>query len=81
MARVSTNLNFPGTAEQAFEFHRSVFGGGFVGPVHRMDAAPTAPGQPPLSEADKQLVMHIALPLLGGHLLMGTDASESMGFI
>ncbi len=26
------------------------------------------------------LVMHIALPILGGHLLRGTDAPESMGF-
>ncbi len=24
--------------------------------------------------------MHIALPILGGHILMGTDAPESMGF-
>lgn len=24
--------------------------------------------------------MHVALPILGGHLLMGTDAPESMGF-
>jgi PhnB protein len=24
--------------------------------------------------------MHIALPILGGHVLMGTDAPESMGF-
>ena len=24
--------------------------------------------------------MHIALPIFGGHLLMGTDAPESMGF-
>jgi PhnB protein len=35
---------------------------------------------PPIAEADKNLVMHIALPILGGHLLMGTDAPESMGF-
>jgi PhnB protein len=33
-----------------------------------------------LSEADKNLVMHVGLPILGGHLLMGTDAPESMGF-
>ena len=33
-----------------------------------------------LSEEDKQLVMHIELPILGGHILMGTDSSESMGF-
>ena len=25
-------------------------------------------------------MMHIALPILGGHLLMGTDAPETMGF-
>ena len=24
--------------------------------------------------------MHIALPILGGHMLMGTDAPETMGF-
>lgn len=33
-----------------------------------------------MSEADKNLIMHIALPILGGHVLMGTDAPESMGF-
>jgi PhnB protein len=80
MARVSTYLNFPGTTENAFLFYRSVFGGDFNGPIHRMGDAPTAPGQPPLPEADRQLVMHIELPLLGVHMLMGTDAPESMGF-
>lgn len=24
--------------------------------------------------------MHVALPILGGHMLMGTDAPETMGF-
>jgi PhnB protein len=41
---------------------------------------PPQDGQPPLAEADKDLVMHICLPILGGHRLMGTDAPESMGF-
>ena len=80
MPSVSTYLNFPGTTEQAFTFYRSVFGGEFNGPVHRFGEAAAAPGQPPLSEADKNLVMHIELPILGGHVLMGTDAPESMGF-
>jgi PhnB protein len=80
MARVSTYLNFPGTTEQAFAFYRSVFGGQFHGPMHRFGEAPAAPGQPPLSEADKHLVMHVELPILGGHVLMGTDAPASMGF-
>lgn len=35
---------------------------------------------PPLSEEDKNLVMHVCLPILGGHKLMGTDAPASMGF-
>jgi PhnB protein len=80
MASVNTYLNFPGNTEEAFEFYRSVFGGDFNGPIHRMGDAPAMPGQPPLSDADKQLVMHVELPILGGHLLMGTDATESMGF-
>ena len=80
MARVSTYLNFPRNTEQAFEFYRSVFGGDFTGPIHRFADAPPAPGQAPLADADKQLVMHVELPILGGHVLMGTDAPESMGF-
>jgi PhnB protein len=35
---------------------------------------------PPLAEGDKNLVMHIELPIVGGHMLMGTDAPETMGF-
>jgi len=80
MARVSTYLNFPGSTEQAFMFYRSVFGGEFNGPIHRFGEVPAAPDQPPLSEADSNLVMHVELPILGGHVLMGTDAPESMGF-
>jgi PhnB protein len=79
MARVSTYLNFNGNTEAAFDFYRSVFGGNF-GMLQRMGDAPAAPGQPPLSDADKQLVMHVELTILGGHMLMGTDAPESMGF-
>ncbi|MBL8381582.1 MAG: VOC family protein [Burkholderiales bacterium] len=80
MARVSTYLNFPGTTEAAFTFYRTVFGGEFTGPIHRFGEAPTQPGQPPLAAADRDLVMHVELPILGGHVLMGTDAPESMGF-
>jgi len=45
-----------------------------------MGEVPAQEGQPPLAEEDKNLVMHIELPILGGHVLMGTDAPESMGF-
>jgi len=80
MATVSTYLNFPGNTEEAFLFYRSVFGGEFVGGIRRMGEVPAQPGQPPMSDADRKLVLHIALPILGGHQLMATDASESMGF-
>jgi PhnB protein len=80
MPRVSTYLNFPRSTEQAFAFYRSVFGGEFAGPIHRFADIPPAPGQPPLAESDRNLVMHVELPILGGHVLMGTDAPESMGF-
>jgi PhnB protein len=79
MARVSTYLNFNRTTEAAFEFYRSVFGGEF-NMLQRFGDIPPAPGQPPLPEADKQLVMHVDLTILAGHALMGTDAPESMGF-
>lgn len=80
MARVSTYLNFPRTTEDAFLLYRSVFQSEFLGPVHRFRDIPASPDQPPLSDADKDLVMHIELPILGGHVLMGTDAPQSLGF-
>jgi len=80
MARVSTYLNFGRNTEEAFNFYKSVFGGEFEGGIARFKDIPPQEGTPPLADADKDLVMHIALPILGGHLLMGTDAPESFGF-
>ena len=80
MARVSTYLNFPRSTEAAFLFYKSVFGTEFSAPIHRFSEIPPSPDQPPLAEADKSLVMHVELPIHGGHVLMGTDAPESMGF-
>jgi PhnB protein len=80
MARVSTYLNFPGTTEKAFDFYRKVFQTELDGPISRMGDAPPTPGQPPLAEKDEKLVMHVALPILAGHVIMGTDVPESMGF-
>lgn len=80
MATVSTYLNFPRNTEEAFNFYKEVFQTEFVGEITRMGVAPPEEGMPPLVEEDKNLVMHIMLPILGGHMLMGTDAPESMGF-
>ena len=80
MAKVSTYLNFAGNTEKVFTFYRSVFGGEFTGGITRFSSIPQSDEMPPLSESDKNLVMHVVLPILGGHELMGTDAPESMGF-
>lgn len=81
MARVSTYLNFARHTEEAFTFYRSVFGGEFsAGGIARFGDMPPMEGMPPLAAEDKNLVMHIELPILGGHVLMGTDAPESCGF-
>lgn len=79
MARVSTYLNFMGNTEEAFRFYQSVFGTDYAGPIMRMGDVPPGPGTPSMSEAEKRLIMHVELPITGGHVLMGTDALESMG--
>jgi PhnB protein len=81
MARVSTYLNFSRHTEEAFNYYRSVFGGEFEGKgFRRFKDIPTTDGMPPISEKDKNLIMHVELKICGGHYLMGTDAPESMGF-
>ncbi|HEY9247872.1 MAG TPA: VOC family protein [Rariglobus sp.] len=80
MSRVSTYLNFPHSTEEVFLFYKSVFRTDFSCPIARFKDLPPNPGCPPLSEADQNLILHIELPVLGGHVLMGTDAPESMGF-
>lgn len=50
MSRVSTDLNFPRSAEAAFSFCRSVFQ---TDPIARFKDIPADPSQPPLADADK----------------------------
>lgn len=79
MASVSTYLNFARETEEAFKYYKTIFGGEF-GQIMRFGEMPPQPGMPPLPDADKNLLVHIELKILGDHLLMGTDAPESMGF-
>jgi PhnB protein len=81
MSRVNTYLNFTRNTEEAFNFYKCVFGGEFSGGgIGRFRDIPVSEEGPELKEEDKNLIMHIELPILGGHVLMGTDAPESMGF-
>ena len=79
MARVSTYLNFMGRTLEAFEFYASAFGTEFVAPPQLMGDIPPMEGMPPMSPEDQALVLHVELPILAGHVLMGTDMVESMG--
>lgn len=79
-ARVSTYVNFDGNTEEAFNFYRSVFNTDFTGGIQRFGDIPADSEHPPVAENIKKMVLHIELPLLGGHVLMGTDAPKEMGF-
>ena len=77
MAKINPYLNFNGNTEEAFNFYKSVFGGEFAAVMRFSDA----PGcdEMPVAESDKGKIMHIALPIGTGNLLMATDMLESMG--
>jgi PhnB protein len=76
MAIINPYLNFPGTAEEAFNFYRSVFGGEFS-VIQRYQDTPEA-GKVAPEDASK--LMHISLPIGNGNVLMATDATASMGY-
>jgi PhnB protein len=76
---VSTYLNFMGNAEEALEFYREVFGTDYLAPIQRMGDVPSGPDGPTLAEDEKDMVMHVELPILGGHVIMATDMLASMG--
>lgn len=79
MAHVSIYLNFAGNAEEAFNHYKKVFGTEFSNPLMRFQDMPPQDGGQPLPEADKNKVMHVALPILGGLEIMATDMLKSMG--
>ena len=74
--RLHTYLNFPGNAEEAFEFYRSVFGGEFASVVRFKDM-PMEGASIPKQDEDK--LMHIGLPIGDGQMLMATDILASLG--
>jgi PhnB protein len=77
MAQVNTYLNFQGQAEEAFAFYAKTFGTE-VTMLSRYSDMP-AVGPDALPAAEQHLVMHAALPITGGHVLMATDMLRSMG--
>lgn len=76
MATINVYLNFMGNTEEAFNFYKSVFGGEFAGGISRFKDTPHGDA---LSAADKEKIMHVALPVGKENVLMGTDLLESAG--
>lgn len=75
MANFNPYLNFNGNTEEAFNFYKSVFGGEFAMLMRFRDV----PGNENLPAEVQNKIMHIALPVGNGNMLMATDSLESMG--
>jgi PhnB protein len=75
MKAINPYLNFSDNCEEAFDFYRSVFGGEFSAQM-RFKEVP-AEAQMDASEGEK--IMHIALPVGQGTILMGSDRPAAMG--
>jgi PhnB protein len=76
MATTNVWINFNGNAEEAFTFYKSVFGGEFTKIVRFKDIA-TA--EFPIPEKEEQKIMHIALPISEGSVLVANDVPEVLG--
>ena len=79
MAKTSIYLNFQGNCEEAFNTYKKIFKTEFTGQIFRMKDTPPMPNTPKLSDKEANAIMNIALPILGGTIIMGTDMLESMG--
>lgn len=77
MATINPYLTFNGTCEAAFLFYKSVFGGEFPY-IGKFKDMPPGDGCPELSEADKEKIMHVSLPISTETILMGSDSIETM---
>jgi PhnB protein len=75
MVSVNPYLNFAGNTEDAFNFYKSVFGGEFMTIMRFKDT----PEGEKVSAEDAEKIMHVALPIGNGTILMATDALESFG--
>lgn len=80
MATINPYLNFNGNTLEAFNFYKSIFGGEFAA-VMRLRDMPDFEGCDGVTIAEHELdkIMHIALPIGNGSILMATDGLESMG--
>ena len=79
MTAMNPYLNFAGNTEEAFNFYKSVFGGEFTALMRFGDMPGCEGAETQIGEADRDKIMHIALPIGNGNMLMATDSLESLG--
>ena len=72
-ATLNPNVMFKGNCEQAFDFYQTIFGGA-LSPKMRWSENEMPDMEVP--EADKNLIMHVFLPI-GESILMGGDALDN----
>ena len=72
MIKLNPYLNFDGNCEEAFNFYKTIFGGEFSY-FSRMSEMQNEE----IPEGDKNLIMHVSLPI-GNDILMGSDVPSEM---
>lgn len=76
MTTLNPYLSFSNNCEEAFNFYRTAFGGEFSSLVRFKDLPMEGFLAPP---EEDNLIMHIALPISGDFVLMGSDTPKAMG--
>jgi PhnB protein len=69
-------LYFPGNADEALSFYKSIFGGDFSSVMRYKDLPMEGVT---LSEDEESKMMHIALPIGKDTVLMASDSLETLG--
>ncbi|NOQ28180.1 MAG: VOC family protein [Bacteroidales bacterium] len=71
MTSANIYLTFNGNCEEAFLYYKSIFGGEFE-QISRFKEMPEDP-KFPISEEDKEKIMHVSLPISKEAVIMGSD--------
>lgn len=72
MATVNPYLMFEGNCKEAFDFYKNAFGKEFSD-INYFGGMPPQEGVPALTDAQKEMVMHLKLPISEETILYGSD--------
>ncbi len=72
--KINIYLAFNGNCLEALEYYKSIFGGEFT-QLSTFGEMPPQEGMPPVKEEEKDLIMHMSLPISKETVLMASDTS------